>query len=453
MVSESDFIAAFQAYHDALEDPAAKIDTIRPLVNDHLEQLIARLPGQVVQNAARERAMSELDRIEEMAKEKVVEVADQISGLGRPESREEFDAFYAELEERDLLDLLGSAGKDYSFGARHQEAFDELQKRKAEEADASSAEDSDSILSVEPESPLALSNFNVHFTDASGEPTAWIGVYPAGAPHGEHGTNWLYVGGSREIGEGKTSGSVTFSEGREAGDYEARLFRNNGHELMASASFIILPETVVEEESEEEPSDSLLNAFNLFDRDGNGVIDIQELHLMMNTLGESMTAEEILELLSEADADGDGVINFEEFKVIMLMDRSGSEAPAEEEEAPDEPEPEPEPSAPSTSGSIADVVTHLDTLKLFGDKRRYIESLSDQVFDFTLHIDKMEKTIGIGLSDAFRGGDTCIGTIDDIGVGVRMPNTMELALGQDVYVEAKLLEYRSVVKRFEFEQL
>ena len=92
-------------------------------------------------------------------------------------------------------------------------------------------------------------------------------------------------------------------------------------------------------------------------------------------------------------------------------------------------------------------------LKLFGDKRRFIESLSDQVFDFTLHIDKMEKTIGIGLSDAFRGGDTCIGTIDDIGVGVRMPNTMELSLGQEVYVEVKLLEYRSVVKRFEFEQL
>ena len=75
MVSESDFIAAFQAYHDALEDPAAKIETIRPLVNDHLEQLIGRLPGVTVQNAARQRAMTELDRIEDMAKEKAVEVA------------------------------------------------------------------------------------------------------------------------------------------------------------------------------------------------------------------------------------------------------------------------------------------------------------------------------------------------------------------------------------------
>ena len=70
MVSESDFIAAFQAYHDALEDPAAQIDTIRPLVNEHLDALIANLPGTVVQNAARERAMAELDRIEEMAKER-----------------------------------------------------------------------------------------------------------------------------------------------------------------------------------------------------------------------------------------------------------------------------------------------------------------------------------------------------------------------------------------------
>ena len=106
MVSESDFIAAFQAYDDALEDPASKIDTIRPLVNDHLEQLIARLPGTVVQTAARERAMSELDRIEEMAKEKVVEVADKISGLGRPESREEFDAARIEGATHMTRDLM-----------------------------------------------------------------------------------------------------------------------------------------------------------------------------------------------------------------------------------------------------------------------------------------------------------------------------------------------------------
>ena len=118
-----------------------------------------------------------------------------------------------------------------------------------------------------------------------------------------------------------------------------------------------------------------------------------------------------------------------------------------------QPEPEAEPIIASSDLSIAEVSDHLDTLKLFGDKRRYIESLSDEVFDFTLKIEKMEKTIGIGLADEFRGGETCIGTVDEIGVGVRMPNNMELHIGQEVFIEAKLLEYRSVVKRFEFEHL
>ena len=45
MVSEQDFISAFQAYHDALQDPAAQIDSIRPLVNEHVEKLIGNLPG------------------------------------------------------------------------------------------------------------------------------------------------------------------------------------------------------------------------------------------------------------------------------------------------------------------------------------------------------------------------------------------------------------------------
>ena len=78
MVSEQDFISAFQAYHDALQDPSAQIDSIRPLVNDHVEQLISKLPGTVVQNAARQRAMTELDRIEEMTKKKAEEVAEKM---------------------------------------------------------------------------------------------------------------------------------------------------------------------------------------------------------------------------------------------------------------------------------------------------------------------------------------------------------------------------------------
>ncbi len=325
MVSESDFIAAFQAYHDALQDPAAKIDTIRPLVDDHLEQLIAKLPGTVVQNAARQRAMTELNRIEELATDKAEEIAEQL-----PAADEEVLAVATPM------------------------------------------------LFMEPENPVEGSPFTVGFSGSSGDPTAWIGIYSAGSSDNEHGSNWLYVGGSNTPGEGKTAGSVTFVGAQYvSGDYDARLFRNNGHDLMASTSFTISSEPEPETEPEPEP---------------------------------------------------------------------------ELEPAP-EPEPEPEPELQPTSTLIADVVAHLDTLKLFGEKRRYVESLSDEIFDFNLRVDKMENTIGIGLSEEFRGGQTCIGEIDEIGVGVRMPNTSEMSVGQEIYVEAKLLEYRSVVKRFEFEQL
>ena len=409
MVSESDFIAAFQAYHDALEDPAAKIETIRPLVNEHLEQLIVRLPGQTVQNAARQRAMTELDRIEDMAKEKAVEVATEVEK--------------AETEVREKVAEVTARPTVF----------------------------------VEPEIPEEGTAFTVGFSGSSGDPHAWIGIYPAGASHAEHGSNWLYVGGTQQPREGKVAGSVTFiGEQYVAGDYDARLFRNNGHELMASTSFTISAQPEPEPEPEpDEPADALMDAFRVFDRDGNGVIDIDELHHIMVALGENLSEDEIRATLAEADADGDGVINFEEFKVIMLMDRSGSEAVQAEPEAEPEEEPEEEPEviiAPSGL-SISGVSEHLETLKLFGDKRRYIESLGDEVFDFTLKIEKMENTIGIGLADEFRGGHTCIGTVDEIGVGVRMPNTMELHVGQEVFVEAKLLEYRSVVKRFEFEHL
>jgi len=38
---------------------------------------------------------------------------------------------------------------------------------------------------------------------------------------------------------------------------------------------------------------------------------------MMENLGESLTDEQVHEMLKEADRDGDGFINFQEFKRMM----------------------------------------------------------------------------------------------------------------------------------------
>lgn len=61
----------------------------------------------------------------------------------------------------------------------------------------------------------------------------------------------------------------------------------------------------------------LLEAFKMFDRDGNGYISAAELRYVMTNLSDRLTDEEVDDLMREADLDGDGQINFEEFKKMM----------------------------------------------------------------------------------------------------------------------------------------
>ena len=64
--------------------------------------------------------------------------------------------------------------------------------------------------------------------------------------------------------------------------------------------------------------EELLEAFKVFDRDTNGFITSHELRHVMTSLGESLTPEEIEEMVKEADVDGDGQINYDEFVKMMM---------------------------------------------------------------------------------------------------------------------------------------
>ena len=72
------------------------------------------------------------------------------------------------------------------------------------------------------------------------------------------------------------------------------------------------PDTETEEE--------VINAFRVFDKEGNGLINTEELKHIMMTIGDKMTEDEAEEMIREADIDEDGVINYEEF-VRMMMAR------------------------------------------------------------------------------------------------------------------------------------
>ena len=57
--------------------------------------------------------------------------------------------------------------------------------------------------------------------------------------------------------------------------------------------------------------EEMIEAFKVFDRDGNGFISKAELHHVMCNLGERLTEEEADEMIREADVDGDLQINYE----------------------------------------------------------------------------------------------------------------------------------------------
>jgi calmodulin len=64
--------------------------------------------------------------------------------------------------------------------------------------------------------------------------------------------------------------------------------------------FISLSSCLLKEQVTE---DELIEAFKTFDRNGDGFITVDKLHLIMVNLGEKLTQNELNELVREADID------------------------------------------------------------------------------------------------------------------------------------------------------
>jgi calmodulin len=64
--------------------------------------------------------------------------------------------------------------------------------------------------------------------------------------------------------------------------------------------------------------DEMLEAFNVFDSDGNGFITGNELRQMMTNLEEKLTEEEVAAMFQEADLEGDDQMNYEQFENMMF---------------------------------------------------------------------------------------------------------------------------------------
>jgi Ca2+-binding EF-hand superfamily protein len=59
-----------------------------------------------------------------------------------------------------------------------------------------------------------------------------------------------------------------------------------------------------------------LKAFDLFDTNGSGSITFEELRCVAKELGETLSEEELQEILEEGDVTGDGTISQKEFMLV-----------------------------------------------------------------------------------------------------------------------------------------
>ncbi|VDO05777.1 unnamed protein product [Rodentolepis nana] len=60
-------------------------------------------------------------------------------------------------------------------------------------------------------------------------------------------------------------------------------------------------------------------SFQLFDKNGDGVISMAELGSVMRSVGQYATDEELKKMIKEVDTDGNGLIDFNEFIGLMTM--------------------------------------------------------------------------------------------------------------------------------------
>ena len=93
----------------------------------------------------------------------------------------------------------------------------------------------------------------------------------------------------------------------------ASLVKNDSETISLEQFVSLMSEKISEKGAREE----ILKAFRLFDDDQTGKISLSNLKRVAEELGESLTEEELKEMIEEADHDKDGAVNQEDFLRIM----------------------------------------------------------------------------------------------------------------------------------------
>ena len=83
--------------------------------------------------------------------------------------------------------------------------------------------------------------------------------------------------------------------------------------LVDEENFLKIYKLILKERKIVADAKSVMEAFKMFDRDGNGKISVEEMKYILASLGESYSEKEVDEVFKEADLNKDGNIDYDEF--------------------------------------------------------------------------------------------------------------------------------------------
>jgi calmodulin len=84
--------------------------------------------------------------------------------------------------------------------------------------------------------------------------------------------------------------------------------------------FLGLAARFLVEEDESAMQEELREAFRLYDKEGNGYINVSDLREILRALEDNIAEDELDDMIAEIDQDGSGTVDFDEFMEVMTGD-------------------------------------------------------------------------------------------------------------------------------------
>ena len=106
----------------------------------------------------------------------------------------------------------------------------------------------------------------------------------------------------------------------------------------------------------------------------------------------------------------------------------------------------------SAAGSLADAASAFIEARMLSDQRRLVDSYEGQSHDFSMKVSSAaERTFGIGVDDAYRGGSTILAEVPDVGKGeIRLRNDIDAGpyrVGSEHSLTASISGWNGIHKR------